>query len=157
MRIENGANVNTSFITNMEKRYRIRTNPYLYNAVKQANDLSMQGSRKSLQKYEFPSCVVTAASLSRYAVHGVELNIRPDECVRISELDSMKEVGKGLFGGGFLLSDGAAKRNEAAEAQREENKRIEEENKRIEEENKRVEWKISDREREIIASLGRKS
>ena len=110
--------------------------------------------------------MVTAAGLSRYAVHGVEFEIRPEECQRISALDSMKEVGKALFGGGFLLSDGAAERNEAAETQKEENKR-QAELERMENaihggtaeigSGGTVVWSISDREREIIASLGRES
>lgn len=148
---ENGASVNTSFITNMED-LRIHVRPDLYETVKRANDQNLQETRKELLRYEFPSHVVTAAGLSRYAVHGVEFELRPEECQRISALDSMKEVDKALFGGGFLLSDSAAKRNKAAEIQKEENKR-----NRTLEDGGSMAWALSDREREIIASLGRES
>lgn len=95
---ENGAVVSTSFITNLEKN-RIHTLPDLYDAVFSANKENAK-NKKQVPKYEYPDSVVTAASLSRLSVHGVEYVARPDECVRISELDAMKEVGKAIYGGG---------------------------------------------------------
>ena len=159
---ENGANVNTSFTTNLETA-RVHVRPTLYKAVKEANDKNLKETRKELPKYDFPSHVATAAGLSRYAVHGVEFVLEDCECVQISALDSMKEVDRSIFGSGFLLSDDAAERNEAADAQKEENKR-QAEIERMENaihggtaeigSGGTVVWSISDREREIISSLG---
>lgn len=145
---ENGANVNTSFTTNLETA-RVHVRPTLYKAVKEANDRNLKETRKELPKYDFPSHVATAAALSRYAVHGVEFVLEDNECVQISALDAMKAANKRIFGSGMLLSDSAAERNEAAELQKEENKR----NRTIEE-GESMTWALSERELAIIASLG---
>lgn len=160
---ENGASVNTSFITNMEDGLRIRTAPTLYGVLKEANDANQREAKGELPNYEYPPEVVTAAGLSRYSVHGVELRIGSGECQRISALDAMKASGKAIFGGGFLLGGGAAARNAEAARQKDENVRnAEMERLRNAVENTSVQvgdggvviWRLSDREREIAASLG---
>lgn len=158
---ENGAVVNTSFITNMEKGTRVRTDPELFRALKEANDENKKELTKQLPKYEMPPEVITAAVLSRYSVHGVEFSVSAQECERIGELDAMKECGKSLFGGGFLISEQAAKRNKEAAQQKEENVRREEQ-ERLEKaaqnigsnEGGVVVWNLSDRERDIVKRLG---
>ena len=149
---ENGANVNTSFTTNLETA-RVHVRPTLYDAVKKANDINLREMHRELPKYDYPSHVITAANLSRYAVNGVELVVENYECVRISALDAMKKVNKGIYGSGFLLSDGAAERNAEANIQQEENKIKKESQERRE----GMTWELSERERTVIASLGRKS
>ena len=160
---ENGASVNTSFITNMEPGLRIRTAPTLYSALKEANDANQREVKGELPNYEYPPEVVTAAGLSRYSVHGVELKIGSGECQRISALDAMKASGKAIFGGGFLLGDDAEERNAEAARKKDENVRnAEMERLRNAVENPSVQvgdggvviWRLSDREREIAASLG---
>lgn len=160
---ENGASVSTSFITNMEHGLRIRTSPDLYRVLKDANDANQRSVKGELPNYEYPPEVVTAAMLSRYSVHGVELEIRPEECERITGLDSMKESGKAIYGGGFLLGESATARNIEAARQRDENTRAAElERLRSAVENPTVQvgdggtiiWKLSEREKQIAASLG---
>lgn len=159
---ENGASVNTSFITNMEKAYKIRTVPTLYDAVKRANDKNLEETKKAMPKYEYPAELVTAAGLSRYSVHGVDFCIRKNECERVQALDAMKSYDKAIFGGGYLLSEEATKRNIEATKKKAENIR-QAEMKRLEaaidggvdiKADGIMVWKLSDRELEIVKGLG---
>lgn len=159
---ENGANVNTSFVTNLE-RHRIRTAPALHDAIKAANETNQRAMHKELPKYEYPPHVVTSAGVSRYSVHGVDFVVEPEDCHRISDLDAMKESGKAIYGGGFLLSDKAAEDNARAMRERDENvrrKEIERLEQAVENpgatvsESGTVFWKLSEREEEIVRSLG---
>ena len=103
----NGAQVCTSFVTNMDN-CRARTAPDLYRLIEVENDKNVKRQRKHAPKYEFPDCVVTAAILQRWSKHGISYRLEKEDCTRISALDSMKEAGKAIYGGGYLLSDDAA-------------------------------------------------
>ena len=158
---ENGASVNTSFITNLEK-HRIKTVPRLYEKLYEANKENLKDVRVQHLRYEFPESVVTAAGLSRLSVHGVELTIDADECFRISELDAMKEAGKAIFGGGYLLSQKASIRNREAiqerlkNTEKKERERLQQaiENKGvIVSEGGTVVWQLSQREKDLMATL----
>ena len=143
----NGAQVCTSFVTNMDT-CRARTAPDLYRLIKEKNDRNVYGSKVHVPKYEFPDCVVTAAILQRWSKHGIAYRLNKEDCVRISALDSMREVGKAIYGGGYLLSDDAAK------------VRAETEQKAIAIAaaggGVRAVWKTSERERRISNGLGDK-
>ena len=110
---ENGAQVCTSFITNLDT-CRARTAPDLYRSIEIENEKNSQ--TKKVPKYAFPDCVITAAILQRWSKYGISYKLEKADCVRISALDSMKEVGKSIYGGGYLLSEKAAQ--ERAEAER---------------------------------------
>lgn len=69
---------------------------------------------------------------------GAEIKIRGRETRLISKLESQARVGKAIFGGGFLLSDNAAARMEAARMGAKRNV---------------VEWELSDAEKMIIKQL----
>ena len=155
---ENGAKLNTSFITNLEKGIRIKTEPELYEKLKTANEESEAGRSADLPSYDYPPEVVTAASLSRFSVHGVNFEVLSNECVRISALDAMKDSNKAIFGGGFLIGEAATERNIAATKEKDENKRKAEEerflNSGLEVNNHgQIVWQLSDREREIVQAL----
>lgn len=139
---ENGAKVNTSFITNLEKGLRIKTSSELYQLLKEADDLNQKETRKELPSYEYPPELVTSASLSRLSVHGVDFCIPSEDCYRVTELDAMKESGKAIFGGGFLLSEKYTKKNAEAVRQIDKN------------DGGTVVWRLSERERDIVRSLG---
>ena len=157
---ENGAKVNTAFITNLEPGYRIRTTPDLYRILTAADKANRNANKSELSNYEYPPELVTAAMPARYSVHGVNFDLRSDECVRVSDLDAMKESGKGIYGGGFLISEEATKRNIEAARQREENAKRAAEKPINEEglinEEGHVVWQLSEREREIVRRLGEK-
>ena len=110
----NGAQVCTSFVTNLDS-CRARTAPDLYRAIETENDKNVKGAKVHVPKYAFPDCVVTAAILQRWSKHGIPYRLEKNDCVRISALDSMREAGKAIYGGGYLLSEKATRERAAAE------------------------------------------
>jgi hypothetical protein len=138
----NGAQVCTSFVTNLDT-CRARTAPDLYQLIKFENDKN--STKENPPKYEFPDCVITAAILQRWSKYGISYRLDKRDCVRISALDSMKEAGKAIYGGGYLLSeDAAAVRAEAEKQALEIAARG----------GVRTVWPISDRERRVADRLG---
>ena len=137
---ENGANVSTSFITNMDN-VTIRSAPDLYAVVEAANDENLKAMHKALPKYSYPDHVVTAAMVQKYSKYGVEWVLPKGKGVRIAGLDSQKDEDKAIFGGGYLISDKAAKERAAAE-------------RAAAERADATQWRLSDRELDIIRGLG---
>lgn len=80
-----------------------------------------------LPGYIYPDTVVTSALLQKIAKGGIDLEI--DEGYFIRRLDVQKD--ESIFGGGFLISEKAAAEKAAAEK-----------------------WELSEREKEIVKSLG---
>ena len=68
--------------------------------------------------------------INQISKYNVEFELKRDACVFIRGLDSQKEKRKGIFGGGFLLSEKAAAERAAAEK-----------------------WSLSEREKKIIENL----
>ena len=128
---ENGAVVRTSFVTSFGGDIVAQSAPELGKAVNEAVAKLRKQTVKSLPKYEYPDNVITAAKLGYYASHGVDFAVRRKDCTPISALDAQRERGKAVFGGGLLLSEKAAAEKAAAEK-----------------------WKLSERELEIVRSLG---
>ena len=127
---ENGAVVSTSFLTNMEGDWRIKTSPKLYKMVQDANDENLRAQRKEIPKYSYPNEVVSAAIIGTLARYGEEFKVKKDECYHIRQLDSQKEYGKEIYGSGFLISKKAAAEKAAA-----------------------VVWELSDNEKRIIEEM----
>ena len=126
---ENGAQVLTSFVTNLEA-LAARTAPDLYRIVNDINKENTKG--REFPVYEYPPEVVTAAMLSYLSKYGQDFRLeQKDTSDKIGALDAQKEVDKGIFGGGYLISEKAAAEKAAATV-----------------------WKLSDREKEIIKNLG---
>lgn len=133
---ENGANVNTSFVTNLGDK-KIIASAELREIVEEVNKENLRKLHKELPKYSYPDEVLTATMLCYMAAHGTSIEIEEKDTYFIRALDSQKESGKGLFGSGFLLSEKAAAEKAAAE---------------------KVDtniWELSEREREIVKSLGK--
>ena len=85
---ENGAEVGTAFVTNLDSEYRARA---------------------------VPDEICTAAMLGYMASHDTALNIRKEDAYFYKVLDAMKAQKKsGIFGGAFLLSEKAAAEKAAA-------------------------------------------
>jgi hypothetical protein len=129
---ENGADVNTSFVTNLEN-LRFKSCPKLYTAIFEANKANMEKQHKQLPKYRYPANVTTAFMLNTLSMNGVEFEGRIDEVAFIRELDSQKEQGKAIYGGGFLISDRKAQAQVQAQAT--------------------TIWELSEKEKEIIRNL----
>ena len=137
---DNGANVNTSFVTNLDP-CRVRTAPGLYAAVERANFETVHEGKKSLPRYTYPPDIITSTMAARWTKYGVDFRLYPSECLRIDALDAMGSKSKGgktIFGGGFLLSEAAAQAAAQAAADS-------------------YEWKLSPREKEIQNQLGKEA
>lgn len=131
---ENGANVNTDFVSNLFGDIRIMTAPELRRRIVDA----CKQDRKQVPKYRYPYNVTSAALLSKIAPY-VDFVVRADECRFISRLDS-QIGGASIFGGGVLLSNAKAAEKAAAE-------------KAAERES--IVWELSERERRIIDELSK--
>ncbi len=140
---ENGAVVRTAFCTSLPSEYVAESAPDLGEEINCVCDELRKRNVKSLPKYEYPYEVLTAAKLQWMAAHNTELRIRRGECCKIAALDAQKAVGRGIFGGGLLLSERAAAERAAAERAAAERAAAHR-------------WKLSDRERRMQALIGGK-
>ena len=130
---ENGAQVPTSFVTNMEDpRIRVRTAPTLYRDVKDANDRNLAETKRSLPRYEYPDNIITAAMCQRWCKYGVEYKLLVSDSLPIGALDAQRSRGLSIFGNGFILGSRAAAERAAAERAAAER------------------WTLSEREKEIV-------
>lgn len=133
----NGARVHTSFITNLEPQsLRFRTVSRLYQVIKQATEDIKKEQVKQMAKYIYPSYVMQAARLQTLTKYGIDIRVKKSESSFISRLDSQIKKGKTVFGGGYLVSEGCKAEKEKAEKEKAEK------------------WQLSDREIELIKSLG---
>lgn len=105
---ENGAKVNTGFVTNMLPGIRIKCVPGMNAAIAAA-----QKTEPTTPVYEYPDEVVSSALLGKIGSNA-ELEILSKESAYVHNLDGLKEIDKGLFGGGLLLSRAAAEKARAA-------------------------------------------
>lgn len=113
---ENGAEVPTSFLTNLESEdIRVRTAPDLYRLVDEKSRALQKSGKTDLRKYVYPDHILTAAIAQRWCKYGVEYTLRRQDSMRISGLEAQKTKGDSIFGGGFLLSTRAAAERAAAE------------------------------------------
>ena len=135
MTYENGANVSTSFVTNLEPHeIRIKSDPELYQVLKEANKSYVKELRKELPKYLYPLELVTSTAIGAYSKYGINFEVSRSGSLKVSELDAQKEIGKGIFGGGYLIA-------EREKAERE----------------KALVFELSPREKEIIRQLNESS
>jgi hypothetical protein len=111
---QNGAQVPTSFITNMDAA-RMRTAPELYRRIDAANKENEKALHAELPKYEYPDNVITAAIAQRWCKYGVAWSVGRSDSMMVRQLDTQKATGKTIFGGGLLLSNRAAAERAAAE------------------------------------------
>lgn len=135
---ENGAQVNTSFITNLEpNEIRARSAPSLNRAVDVANRANLSETTKTRLKCVYPKSVITAAQLEQYSLRGIDFSIPRAESVRISGLDSQKPYKKSIYGDGLLLSEKLTQDREKADRE------------------KATVWTLSEREQDTIKKLGK--
>ena len=138
---ENGASVNTSFLTNLEdKAVRFRSCPDLHKAVQAAADEYAKELHKEMPKYTYPDNVVTAAFVARLSKYGVPFSVSVPESFPVSSLDAQKESGKAIYGNGYLIGSKAAAEKAAAE-------------KAAAEKAAATRWQLSEREKAIIEKL----
>ena len=135
---ENGANVATSFLTNLEPRnIRLRSAPTLWKAVHDANEENLRAQHRELPKYSYPDYIITSTRVGQYSRYGIDFVVPVDESEPISQLDSQKASGKAIYGKGYIVSERVKAEREKAEREKAER------------------WELSPREMEIIKSLSK--
>ena len=132
---ENGATVNTSFLTNLDE-YEVRTAPTLREMIYKADRANRDTAKRNLSKYRYPVEVLTATMVGYLSKYGIDFRIKSKDCRFIRQLESQKSAKKALFGSGYLLSRKAAAEKAAAEKAA------------------AHVWELSDAEQQIIDSLG---
>ena len=150
---DNGAKVKTAFVTNLEDDIAARSCPELYLAIKEAQ----KNTKPKQNKYTYPDEVVIFSKINTLSETGVHFEIKRKDCAFIRRLDEQKESGKGIYGGGLILSKNAVHSYRQAKECSESNSRAAKKaaaEKAAAEKAATTVWKLSDREREIIAGLG---
>lgn len=130
----NGAKVNTGFISNLFGDVFAMSAPDLRKRIKEAQ----KKASVSLPRYEYPPEVLTSSMLGYLSTHGVEFTVMRDEVSpsKLSALASQREVGKCIFGHGWLISEKKAAEKKAAENV--------------------IVWELSDVERESVRRIDKK-
>ena len=133
---ENGASVNTSFLTNLEPRsIRFRSAPKLQAIVQEGIDEFTKTLKKQLPKYSYPPHIITSSWVGILSRLGIEFSVPVAESEGINGLDSQKAAGKAIYGKGYIVSDAVKAEREKAEREKAER------------------WTLSDRELAIIQRL----
>lgn len=140
---ENGANVNTGFVTNLAGDLIAMTAPDLSKSLNVENKRLMKQGKKDVSKLAFPPQVLRAFDLQRLARCGVHYEVRASEgAVRSKVCDY------NAFGNSVLLSDEATEKRIKTEADA---RRAEIEEKSAEE----TTLQLSQTDRNIINSLNK--
>jgi len=138
---ENGANVKTSFLSNMFGNAKVIGSAELCKSIKDLNE----ASKVNLPKYVYPENILTVSMVAAMVNKGVSFRLDKGQTVHCRGLDSQKKHGKALFGSGFLISDAAAAEKAAAEKAAAEKAAAERQNVIV--------WELSARERAIIEKM----
>ena len=142
---ENGASVNTSFLTNLERGgVRFRSAPKLQAMVQEGIDEFTRTLKKSLPKYSYPPHIITSSWVGALSRLGIEFSVPVAESEGISGLDSQKASGKAIYGKGYIVSDRVKAEREKAEREKAEREKAER-------------WTLSERELAIIEKLNTQS
>ena len=147
---ENGADVRTSFVTNLGN-YKIETVPELWRMVDDLNTQNTCEGAAELPGYTYPDCVMTPIRIAPTA-KWITLRVRAEDASFIRALDAQRDHGKTIYGAAFLLSEKAAAEKAAAEKAAAEKAAAE---KAAVEKREQFVWTLSDREKEIVAALGK--
>jgi hypothetical protein len=135
---ENGASVNTSFLTNLERGgVRFRSAPKLQAMVQEGIDEFTRTLKKQLPKYSYPPHIITSSWVGALSRLGIEFSVPVEESEGISGLDSQKAAGKAIYGKGYIVSDRVKAEREKAEREKAER------------------WELSERELQIIERLNK--
>lgn len=94
---ENGAKVNTSFVTNLGL-YKIECDSKLFQIIKEQNKINEKAQKKQMRKLSLPDAVINAALISKFSKHGADFRIKEKDALFIRKIDNMNG---GIFGGDF--------------------------------------------------------
>ena len=104
---DNGALVNTSFVTNLPCENAIEVLPGMKFEIEKAQTVT----KKRMKKLNFPKFVTNSARLGKYASKGIEMKFRRDDVLFTKHFG-----GVSIFGGGAMLSPQCAAAMERANA-----------------------------------------
>jgi hypothetical protein len=142
---ENGAVVATSFVTNIIGNDDLI---WVRGDLRERISEAQKKEDTELGRYDIPDNVLTSARIGKICSSAKsDLRIKFSEAEKIKQLDGFKEIGKGLYGGGFLLSRAAAERAAAERAAAE----------RAAAERAAIKIQLSARELAIVAQMDKES
>jgi len=128
---ENGAQVKTSFLSNLFGDAKI-----IGDAALAAKFKALADSKKiNLPKYVYPPNIITVSHVAWVVERGISLRINKGHTRHCRGLEAQKKHGKAIFGSGFLISEKAAAEKAAAEKEN------------------IIVWELSEKEKQIIESL----
>jgi hypothetical protein len=139
---ENGAKVRTSFLSNMFGDIRILGDPMLYEELTQTVMRSHNLKKVKLLKYHYPPNILTVSMVQKLVERGMPIQFDNKDLFHYQALDAQRKYNKSIFGNGFLLSEKAAAEKATAEKATTE---------------KVIKWELSEREMNIVRSLGESS
>lgn len=128
----NGANVKTSFVTNMDNK-RIKTSIKLHNMLNKAQGIV----DNVMPKYNYPNNLITVSMLNKLILNGIDIDFDYDEVHAVRRLDAQKDINKSVFGAGYLINDAKAKVISKYNYHKPDG----------------IDFKLSERERKIVESL----
>lgn len=132
LRYENGARVNTAFLTNMAGDLKIWSSESLGALINSA--LAKIPNQKDKIKNIYPENMITTSKMEYYG----DLKINRKDTIPIKSLDAQRKAGKSIFGNGFLLSTKATQAAQAARIKKKEIEQI---------------WELSEREKKLLVEL----
>lgn len=108
---KNGAIVSTSFVSS--KGPLIRSAPDLYRILDEANSANIKAKKAPPKPvYTYPDNVMTSSAVALFSKYGIEY--REDIGVFVRAMDAQREVGKGIFGSGYIVPEEAARKAQEA-------------------------------------------
>ena len=121
---ENGAIVNTSFVSSQGPL--IRSAPDLYRILDEANAANIKAKKAPPKPvYTYPDNVMTSSAVALFSKYGIKYS--EDIGVFVRAMDAQREVGKAIFGAGYIVPEEAARKAQEAarKAQKEKARRWE--------------------------------
>lgn len=112
--------IGTSFITNLDKKYRVKTAVELSRKFRE-----IQGGLVKVSAYKYPDNFVVGRMLERYARNGIDFSIEKEDCYTKNILTSTDGKKVNAFGGGLVLHGKAVDKKKAAEEEYEQKGLIE--------------------------------
>ena len=134
---ENGARVDTGFVTNMDTENLVVIDALFRDKLKQANESNV--NKLVRKKHKYPSGVVTIGRLKK--IKGVDMEIKRSDAVLVKKLDAQK--GAAIYGCGLLVSPKVEEEIRQAEIKQAEINQADEVHN----------WQLSERERAITETL----
>ena len=141
---ENGAKVNTSFVTNLSKE-KINISSELSKIIKEAQN---NENGKKLPNYIYPKNLISFQLTSSLIKANVDIKINNAYFIRA--LQSQKDEGKAIYGGGFLIGNKMADKLKLEKEKAEKEKA---EKEKAEKEKAIYEFQLGEKEIEIIKKL----